>query len=50
MRIVKRGGHRLFTEDPDTVRVVSEMLSENVRHRCTRVRRKGYVQRATFKS
>jgi len=28
MRIVKQGGHRLFTQDPDTARIVSEMLSD----------------------
>ena len=28
MRLIKQGGHRLFTQDPDTVRVVSEMLSD----------------------
>jgi sulfopropanediol 3-dehydrogenase len=27
MRLVKQGGHRLFTQDPETARVVSEMLS-----------------------
>lgn len=28
MKIVKRGGHRLFEEDPETTRIVSEMLKE----------------------
>jgi hypothetical protein len=44
MRIVKQRGHRLFTQDPETGRVVSEMLSY------LRVRRKRYVQRTNFKS
>jgi hypothetical protein len=28
MRIIKNGGHRLFEEDQETARVVSEMLRE----------------------
>ena len=28
MRMFKEGGHRLFEKDPETVRVVSEMLSD----------------------
>lgn len=39
MRIVKPGGHRLFTQDPDTVRVVSEMLSDIEQHGLDAVRR-----------
>ena len=26
MKIIKPGGHRLFQQDPETARVVSEML------------------------
>lgn len=28
MKIIKRGGHRLFEEDPETTRIVSNMLKE----------------------
>ncbi len=28
MRIARQGGHRLFERDPDTARVVTEMLLE----------------------
>jgi len=39
MRIVKQGGHRLFTQDPETVRVVSEMLSDIEKHGLDAVRK-----------
>ena len=38
MRLVKQGGHRLFTQDPETARVVSEMLSDIERHGLDAVR------------
>jgi sulfopropanediol 3-dehydrogenase len=39
MRIVKQGGHRLFTQDPETGRVVSEMLSDIEKHGLDAVRK-----------
>ncbi len=38
MQVVKEGGHRLFTQDPETARVVSEMLSDIERHGLDAVR------------
>jgi histidinol dehydrogenase len=32
MKIIKQGGHRLFESDPETSRVVSEMLLDLERH------------------
>ena len=40
MRIVKQGGHRLFTQDPETGRVVSEMLSDIEKHGLDAVRKR----------
>ncbi|MBN1491076.1 MAG: histidinol dehydrogenase [Phycisphaerae bacterium] len=39
MQCIKSGGHRLFEKDPETVRVVSEMLSELQRDGMDAVRR-----------
>ena len=39
MFIVKEGGHRLFENDPETSKVVSEMLSDLERHGLDAVRR-----------
>lgn len=39
MKIIKNGGHRLFETDPETTRVVSEMLSEIERAGMDAVRR-----------
>jgi sulfopropanediol 3-dehydrogenase len=39
MRIVKQGGHRLFEQDPETARVVSEMLTDLEQHGMDAVRR-----------
>jgi len=39
MKIIKPGGHRLFENDPETARVVSEMLLEVERHGMDAVRR-----------
>ena len=39
MKIIKHGGHRLFENDPETARVVSEMLLELERDGMDAVRR-----------
>ena len=39
MKIVKPGGHRLFESDPQTTRIVSEMLSDLERHGMDAVRK-----------
>ncbi|MEK7412660.1 MAG: histidinol dehydrogenase [Planctomycetota bacterium] len=39
MKIIKNGGHRLFQEDPDTSRIVSQMLLELERDKMDAVRR-----------
>ena len=39
MRIYKAGGHRLFERDPDTARVVSEMLLDLEQHGMDAVRK-----------
>ena len=39
MKIVKAGGHRLFSQDPETVQVVSEMLADLEKNGLDAVRR-----------
>jgi sulfopropanediol 3-dehydrogenase len=39
MKVIKNGGHRLFEKDPETVRIVSEMLLNLERHGMDAVRR-----------
>ena len=39
MKIIKQGGHRLFESDPETCRIVSEMLLDLERHGMDAVRK-----------
>ena len=39
MRMLKKGGHRLFENDPETVKVVAEMLSNLEKHGMDAVRK-----------
>ncbi len=39
MKLIKMGGHRLFEQDPETARIVSEMLSDLEKHGMEAVRR-----------
>jgi sulfopropanediol 3-dehydrogenase len=39
MKVVKQGGHRLFEQDPETARVVAEMLTDLEAHGLDAVRR-----------
>ena len=39
MRMLNEGGHRLFENDPETIRVVAEMLSDLEKHGMDAVRK-----------
>ena len=39
MKIIKNGGHRLFEKDPETARIVSEMLADLEKHGMDAVRK-----------